>query len=183
LCENSSMPPPTEAEPVRVELGPLRELLAVDRKDAGERRRAEARRDLATTAYSMPLRVQWRRAWRRNRRLRVTTWSVSLSLVAALLLWQAPLLSRQMANLSTHVVNLSIQVADSARRAKSAATLVYGLWQRSSSWKHLDSRQPLIAQLEEVMRWATNASGMAHGLWLQSSSSHELSASERPPAP
>jgi hypothetical protein len=177
------MPPPTEAEPVRVELGPLRELLAVDRKDAGERRRAEARRDLATVAYSMPLRVQWRRAWRRNRRLRVTTWSVSLSIAAALLLWQAPRLSRQMANLSTQVVNLSIQVGDTARRAKSAAALVYGLWQRSSSSKKLHASEPLIAQLEVAMRWATNATGMAHGLWLQSSSSGELGASEQPPAP
>jgi hypothetical protein len=176
------MPPPTEAEPVRVELGPLRELLAVDRKDAGERRRAEARRDLATVAYSMPLRVQWRRAWRRNRRLRVTTWSVSLSIVAALLLWQAPRLGRQMANLSTHVVSLSTQLGDTARRAKSAAALVYGLWQRSSSSGNLDA-EPLIAQLADALRWATNATGMAHGLWLQSSNAGELSASEQAPPP
>jgi hypothetical protein len=163
------MPPPTEAEPVRVELGPLRELLAVDRQGAGERRRAEARRDLATTSYSMPLRVQWRRAWRRNRRLRITTRSACLAIVAALLIWQAPRLSSQMANLSAQVVNLSSQLGDTARRAKSAAALVYALWRRSSSSQELDA-QPLIARLEDALRWATNASGMAHGLWLQSSS-------------
>lgn len=177
------MPPPTEAEPVRVEMGPLRELLAVDRQGAGERRRAEARRDLATMAYSMPLHVQWRRAWRRNRRLRVTGWSVGLSMMAAVLIWQAPLLSAQAANLSTQLVNLSTRVGETARRAKSAAALVYGLWQRSSSSGDLDAGEPLIAQMEDAMRWATNATGMAHGLWLQSSSSGELGVSEQAPAP
>jgi hypothetical protein len=43
----------------------------------------------------MPLHVQWRRALRRNRRLRITAWSIGLSFITAITLWHAPLLLAQ----------------------------------------------------------------------------------------
>jgi hypothetical protein len=85
------MPPPSiEPVPVRVELGPLRELLAVDRRGAGEARKAPSSVALTTAAYAVPLHVQWRRVLRRNRRLRVTIKSACLCMVAAVVFWQAP---------------------------------------------------------------------------------------------
>jgi hypothetical protein len=85
------MPPPVEPAPVRVELGSLHELLTIDRQKAGEARKARANAALTTVAYTTPLHVQWRRAFRRQRRLRVAAWSTCLGLVgvlAAAALWQ-----------------------------------------------------------------------------------------------
>jgi hypothetical protein len=84
------MPPPIDAGPARVELGQLRELLGVDRSGAGEKRQAASPvRSLDTATYNMPLRVQWRRALRRHKRLRVLVWCGALSVVSAGGLWGA----------------------------------------------------------------------------------------------
>jgi len=71
-----------------VELGQLLELLSVDRRSAGEARPAPHLTPLKTVAYTMPWRVQARRRWRSDRRLRLTSWSSCLAAAAALVLWQ-----------------------------------------------------------------------------------------------
>jgi hypothetical protein len=117
------MPPPTEAEPVRVGPGSLHELLAVDRRGAGEVRRAQSRRELATTTYSMPLKVQWRRAFRRHRKLRVMAWSMGWSVVAGVMLWHATFLTAQ--------VSFAVdQAALAVEWVKGATGMVHGLWLR-----------------------------------------------------
>jgi hypothetical protein len=84
---------PVPADSVPVEVGQLRELLSVDRHSAGEARRAERQLPLTTVAYSMPWRIQARRRWRSDRRLRVASWSSCLVAAAAVVLWQVPLWS------------------------------------------------------------------------------------------
>jgi hypothetical protein len=80
-------------EPAPVELGKLRELIAVDRSDAGEARHAQSVQPLTTTVYNKPLRVVLKRRWRSDSSLRKATWTSAALALLMLVLWQAPLWS------------------------------------------------------------------------------------------
>jgi hypothetical protein len=163
------MPPPTEAEPVRVGPGSLHELLAVDRRGAGEVRRAQSRRELATATYSMPLTVQWRRAFRRHRKLRVMTWSFCLSVVAGVMIWQAAL----------HAAFLTAQLGAAVEWTKGATD-----WAKSAAdWTKgtPDWAKGATQWAKGATDWAKSATGMADGLWLHDLAEDELRATEQGP--
>jgi hypothetical protein len=164
------MPPPTEAGPVPVELGPLRELLAVDRRGAGEARKQLALRELQTAAYSMPLHVQWRRALRRHRRLRVMAWSAGLSIVSALGLWQGPALLSQ--------------IGSAVSWAERAAGPTARLWiDGAMSWAERTTGTAPRLWFDGAVSWAERTTGTAPRLWLHCLTEDELRASERGPGP
>lgn len=89
-CEKLAMS--TAADSQRFAVDQVRELLAVDRRGAGEMRQQELRGALRTAAFKQPIQVRVKRRWRLDRSLRRrVTWSVVLvvlTLAVCLFPWE-----------------------------------------------------------------------------------------------
>ena len=155
------MPPPLETAAVRVELGPLRELLDVDRRGVGEVRTARSSVQLTTATYAMPLRVRWRRAFRRSRRLRVAVRSACLCAVVAAAFWSAPLWD----GLPTRALSWAKSASASAT-ATVQAQRWDGVPARALSWAKTASASAtttLEAQWMRVSAWTEREMGRMSG--------------------
>lgn len=139
---------PAPVEPAHVELGQLRELLAVDRRSAGEARRAQRSQPLTTASYSMPWHVQAKRRWRSDRQLRIKAWGACLATTAALVLWQLPLFGSQRALTGEPHVSRAAETKIAARSERREQTSRAALVASQDTHEPTTLGQPATAPLE-----------------------------------